>query len=294
MSKMRYSDNRTVGFQGNVDLLLVVVMSLLMLPLAVFGDGVVRVGVGLIYVLFCPGYALVSALFPAKKGLGALERVALSIGMSIVLTPLMGLVANLSPFGIRIFTMLPAFSLFILAAAAVAWLRRQSLPAEESLGVERISGHLLQPGFWKMQGWLNTVLSALLVAVVVATMGFLIYLVTSARIDGKGTDFYLLGPQGKAENYPENVGLGQKASVVVGIMNRDGSQNTYRVEIALDGEAVAEYPSIVLPAGKQVERMVDFAPAKTGQQMVEVRLYHEPEAKPKKSLRFWIEVASGS
>lgn len=283
-----------MSFYGNVDLLLLAIVSVLMLPLAVFGSGIILIGSGLIYVLFCPGYALMSALFPRKKELDALERLALSIGMSIALTPLIGLVVNLSPFGIRIFTMLPAFSLFILAAAAVAWLRRRRLPAEQRFGVGRISGHLLQPGFWKKQGWLTTVLSALFVTVVVATMGLLVYLVTGARIDGKGTDFYLLGPQGKAENYPDNVSVGQKASVVVGIVNRDGSQNTYRVEIALDGETVVEYPSIVLPAGNQVEKKVDFAPAKTGPQMVEVRLYHEPDAKPDKSLRFWIEVAGGS
>lgn len=67
-------------------------------------------------VLFLPGYGLVEALYP-KRGTGAqveragavkadmdddLTRFALSIGLSLAIVPLTGLVLNYTPFGIRL------------------------------------------------------------------------------------------------------------------------------------------------------------------------------------------------
>jgi Protein of unknown function (DUF1616) len=52
-------------------------------------------------VLFIPGYSLIEALYP-KRELDELTRVALSIGLSLALVPLTGLVLNYTPFGIRL------------------------------------------------------------------------------------------------------------------------------------------------------------------------------------------------
>ena len=67
-------------------------------------------------ILFLPGYALIEALYPKKSVGPQLERVglvradmdddltrfALSIGLSLALVPLDGLVLNYTPFGIRL------------------------------------------------------------------------------------------------------------------------------------------------------------------------------------------------
>lgn len=55
---------------------------------------------GSIFVLFLPGYSLIRALFPEKE-LDNIERAALSIGMSIALVPITGLILNYTPWGIR-------------------------------------------------------------------------------------------------------------------------------------------------------------------------------------------------
>jgi hypothetical protein len=57
---------------------------------------------GSLMVLFIPGYSLVEALYPNKKDLDSLERLALSIGLSLALVPLVGLVLNYTPWGIRL------------------------------------------------------------------------------------------------------------------------------------------------------------------------------------------------
>lgn len=60
----------------------------------------VRYVLGSLFVLFLPGYSLIRVLFP-KKELNNIERYALSIGMSIALVPITGLILNYSPWGIR-------------------------------------------------------------------------------------------------------------------------------------------------------------------------------------------------
>jgi len=64
---------------------------------------------GSIFVLWLPGYTFIKALFPTKvpiqtssKDLDSIERVALSIGMSIALVPIVGLLLNYTPLGIRL------------------------------------------------------------------------------------------------------------------------------------------------------------------------------------------------
>jgi len=59
-----------------------------------------RYVLGAIFVLFLPGYSLIKALFPEKE-LDNIERVALSMGMSLALVPITGLILNYTPWGIR-------------------------------------------------------------------------------------------------------------------------------------------------------------------------------------------------
>jgi len=61
---------------------------------------------GSIFVLFLPGYAFIKALFPTElfptKELDNIARVALSIGMSLALVPITGLILNYTPWGISL------------------------------------------------------------------------------------------------------------------------------------------------------------------------------------------------
>ena len=59
-----------------------------------------RYVLGTIFVLFIPGYTFIKALFPTKE-LDNIERAALSMGMSIALVPITGLILNYTPWGIR-------------------------------------------------------------------------------------------------------------------------------------------------------------------------------------------------
>lgn len=72
----------------------------------------IRYVLGTIFVLWLPGYAFIKTLFPTElpvrfstktsnENLDTIERIALSIGMSLALVPIVGLLLNYTPWGIR-------------------------------------------------------------------------------------------------------------------------------------------------------------------------------------------------
>jgi hypothetical protein len=78
---------------------------------------------GSVLVLFLPGYALIEALYP-KHELDELTRFALSIGLSLALVPLTGLVLNYTPFGIRLVPVAISLAVLTLALLSFAVKRR--------------------------------------------------------------------------------------------------------------------------------------------------------------------------
>jgi uncharacterized membrane protein len=89
----------------------IVLLTVAVIPLV--GDGPLlplRYILGSFFVLFIPGYTLIEALYPEERSLSPLERVALSIGLSIALVPLIGLLLNYTPFGIRLYPVLLSLS----------------------------------------------------------------------------------------------------------------------------------------------------------------------------------------
>ena len=68
-----------------------------------------RTLLGLPLVLFLPGYALVSALFPSREGLDDIERVALGFGLSLALIPLIVLGIEYSPWRLTLAQTSPAY-----------------------------------------------------------------------------------------------------------------------------------------------------------------------------------------
>ena len=120
------------------DLILVIVLTLLTLVFVIFPpfkETFIRYILGMLLVLFIPGYSLVSAFFPSKGDLNGIERAALSFGLSIAITALIGLALNYTPWGIRLDPILISITYFTIFMIVVAFLRRSRLPAEERFTV---------------------------------------------------------------------------------------------------------------------------------------------------------------
>jgi len=103
-------------------------------------------------VIFIPGYCVIAALFPKEGEIGLVERIMLSIGVSIAVVPLIGLGLNFTPWGIRLEPVIISITLFTIVMIVVAYFRRAFLPSEERFSVPffaiigRIQGELLPPG----------------------------------------------------------------------------------------------------------------------------------------------------
>ena len=80
--------------------------------------------VGSILILYAPGYVLVEALYFRKGDLDDLERLVLSIGLSLALVPLISLVLSYSPWGVRLESVFVAISSFTLLMGVVVASRR--------------------------------------------------------------------------------------------------------------------------------------------------------------------------
>ena len=106
-----------------LNLLVIVLVTIIML----IPSHTLRLILGLPFLLFFPGYALMAALFIKKDGLDKIERVILSLAMSIVVVPLLGFILNNTPWGIRLEPVLYSIALFIFITSLIAWLRQRRL-----------------------------------------------------------------------------------------------------------------------------------------------------------------------
>ena len=62
----------------------------------------IRIALGFISSLYLPGAALIEVLYPKEEDLEELERFAVSVGVSVAVTPLVGFLLNYTPWGIRL------------------------------------------------------------------------------------------------------------------------------------------------------------------------------------------------
>lgn len=91
----------------------------------------IRYLLGAISVLFMPGYSMVEALYPRGDEMAPLERLALSIGLSLAVVPLIGLMLNYTPWGIKLIPVVSsntALTIALLTAAALRKMRYASIP----------------------------------------------------------------------------------------------------------------------------------------------------------------------
>ena len=160
------------------ELLLVNILAiLLIIIIAFFTSNVLRIILGLPFVLFLPGYTLIAALFPRRNALGSIERVALSFGLSVAVVPLIGLILNYTPWGIRLYPVFLSLTIFILATSLIAWHRRRRLAQVERFTV---SFNLSLPS-WRGQSLVGKILSVILIGAILGTTGTLVYVIAAPK-----------------------------------------------------------------------------------------------------------------
>lgn len=235
----------------------------------VLSDPGVRTVLGLLGVLFAPGYALVAALFPRERRGGftslgdrigdpgtvtAVERLVLAVGLSVCLVPLLGIGLSYTPIAVPPAALLATVGYVTVALVPVAIARRALVaPAERFnprfvvplvAAANRLGAHAAQGPNIRAE----SVLSALvIVGLLVAASGIGVAVVTTG--DGERfTEFYLVTEDPEtgeyvAGGYPEEIRPGASETVHVGITNQEGARTDYTVVVMLqrlDEGGVAE------------------------------------------------------
>jgi uncharacterized membrane protein len=258
-------------------------------------ESMLRNLLGLPLVLFLPGYALIAALFPAKSDLDGIERTALSFGLSIAVVPLIGLGLNYTPWGIRLLPILISLSVFTFFMCGLAYLRRTTLLETEAFEVPfketalSFKAEILK----KPDSKLDKALTIFLILSILLSVATLIFVVITPKEGERFTEFYILGPDGKADNYSTKYVLGESSTIIVGIVNHEYVPVNYTMEIRLENRSLPEnLQKITLANNETWEKPVAITPPFEGKNMkLEFLLFKESNmSAPYRDLNLWIDV----
>lgn len=139
----------------------------------------------------------------------------------------------------------------------------------------------------------DRVLSVTLVLATLGALGALGYVIATPSVEDTFTEFYILGQGSKAADYPKELKVGDEGRVIVGIINHEDKQVSYRVGVMIGGKKSAEIGPIMLADEQKWEGEVIFVTEVAGNnQKTEFLLYKDDEFEPcLEPLYLWINVA---
>ncbi|MDS0300259.1 DUF1616 domain-containing protein [Halogeometricum sp. S1BR25-6] len=317
-----------------VAILTLTLLTLIAVSLPVIRETPLRVVVGLPFLLFVPGYAIIAALFPERatildedtestetradhvEGIDGIERVALSFGTSIAVVPLVGLVLNFTPFGIRLAPIMVSLTVLVVAMCAIAASRRWDLPEDERFRVPyrtwyaNTKSELFSPATRT-----DAALNVVLIASLLLAVGAVGYAVAVPSQGEQFSEFYLLteNESGEyvADDYPTNFTAGEPQSLVVGIGNQENEPVQYtvvseiqRVEISNNSTTVLERARLQtfsprLQHNETWQQQHQVAPSMTGENLRLIYYLYKGDAPATPSeesayreVHLWVNVSS--
>ena len=183
-------------------------------------------------ILFLPGYCLIAALFPKDSDIDLIERIALSIGLSIAIVSLIGLGLNFTPVGIRLDPIMISITIFSLVMILVAHFRRAHLPVEKRFRFPFfvIAGTLRNTVFPKGDSWVDRILMWIITLAILAAVLATVYVIAVPKEGERFTEFFILGENRTAAVYPERIIAGQNYPMFIGVGNHENRHMNYTIE----------------------------------------------------------------
>ena len=315
-----------------LDVLTVVALGVFVLFSPVGNADALHVAVGLVFVLFAPGYVLLAALFPATPrssanadddsfpgvGLGWGERAALSVGASVALVPLVALAmaAANAPFSAS--SMRTWLVALVLVVGVVAVVRRYALPPEHRLVVPVTAWFgAIYDGTVGASSRRDAVLNVALAVSILLALASVGFAVADAEQSDPYTGVILLAENDSgdlvAANHPTEYARGETQSYVAQVKNERFEQRSFTVVTELqrvrstgNGSAavveseVVSRQSIVLGANQTGNVDVSVTPSLVGDDMRLVTFVYQGEAPADPSTEsaseyvfLWVDVAPG-
>lgn len=288
--------------------------------------GVARVVVGFGLAFLAPGYALVAALYPRRPAgeIGAAaerlpyspgtpERLALSVGASVALIPVVIVALGLLSLGLGPVAVVGSLSLVTIALGVIAAARRLALDPVERYRPPSVLERLTALREWVGRGsGVDTALSVALVGAVLLATGAVGYGFAAPTGDQSYVGASLVTESGGeyvASNYPSSLTVGEPTELALRLHN-DGDAaaqlsavvQLQRVDAGgesatvLQRETVAELSTDVA-AGETVYRNHQIEPTTAGEQLRLTYYVYQGEAPAEptgesadRRLHLWVDV----
>ena len=263
----------------------------------------VGLGLALLLFMFLPGYAMIAALFPGKGDLGAIERIVLSAGMSLVISPLIGFALNFTDLGVRGLSATLSVALFTLVCLDVAVRRRRRAPAAGRFTVDLLAP--LKAAWAGLSAADRPRHEQKAAAMVVLSLALVIGAVALVAVppaqQERYTEFYLYGNNSTMSGYPLDFTLGEPKPVIVGIANHEGSGMAYDLVVILEdrngthGHGIYS-EHIVLADDQTLEKTINLAPDTAGGHMDLLFLLYADgnQDAPYRACNLWVNVSANA
>jgi uncharacterized membrane protein len=155
-----------------------------------------------------------------------------------------------------------------------------SLPAERDTVADR---------FYRFVTWL------LAFALAASLLGAMVVAVSPPQPTQSYSEFYVLAEDGRAEDYPTNLTVGETGRLLVGVSNHEYDDQTYTVAVAL-GDRTVTTRTLSVAADRTAERRVSFSPTEPGRERLRLLLYRGSDSTgdPYRRLRLLVNVSATS
>jgi uncharacterized membrane protein len=92
------------------------------------------------------------------------------------------------------------------------------------------------------------------------------------------TEFYILGADDKAGNYPTNLTVGETGNITIGVVNHEHQTVNYILRIDQDGKSIDE-KNLTIKNGEKLLIPFNFTATTNGMGKIEFNLYKLPDQK---------------
>ncbi len=252
--------------------------------------GLVRTFLGIPLILFVPGYVLIATLYPKKGDLGLTERIFLSVGLSVVIVPIIGLLLNFTS-GIRLIPILFTLCSYSIILIFIAHYRRIQVKEDSRFEIP----------FYKLYDWLKTdvynqsiadkILTLILIISVISTAWALVNIIKTPNTGEKFTEFYILDSSGNASNYQTELKVNEPIAYKIGISNHEYRTVNYSIKTVLDKDILLS-KEVTIDNNQTWEQNLTVTPNKmvTGKELNFWLFKENNSLEPYRELHLWVNV----
>jgi len=286
-----YDISKRIEKSIGLDLAAVMVLAslLLVFALALPDGNILRIIFGVPFLLFLPGYSLVSALWVKHSELDPLERVGFSFGLSLALVTLVGLGINYTPWGITLLSVVLGVYVLIIFLNVITCFRRKQLNAEDRFTL-RTEYILAKADTLKST---DTIVIVIVIIAIVIGVGLLSFIAMNPPSE-KYSELFILDSNGTTDNYPTDLDVNESASIIINVVCHEDEDTDYQVVVTLEtqnnGNITLEELDFSLENKEKWENILNFSVNESGLFRLNITLFKGNEEDAYASNHLWIDV----